>query len=196
MSDVWDEVRSMDLNKQYSFPSLGISGNLRMVCQELINLTWVYTEEMKRKSDLLKQTLNLPSNYIGLHIRGGDKFIEAKTQEIDVYMAKAISLTDCKNAFVLTDDYSIIEDLKLRYKDWTFYTLCNSSERGYFHQQFKRQNVGDKENNLIKLFASIDLIAESELFIGTFSSNPGMYLGMRMNPSKTFSVDIPEWVIW
>ena len=196
MSDVWLQARSLPINKEYRFPSLGICGNLRDVCRQLINLTWVYSKDTQMKIDVLKASLTLPADYIGLHIRGGDKFIEAAQQEEKKYIDKAMSLTDCRSAFVLTDDYSVIERLRQNYSGWEFFTLCGTEERGYFHQQFKKQSLAEKEKQLNNLFASVDIISNAQLFIGTFSSNPGMYLGMRMEASKTFSVDIAEWVVW
>ena len=196
MSDIWQQARSLPLNREYNFPSLGIYGNLRDVCRQLIGLTWIYSKETQNKIDVLKSSLTLPANYIGFHIRGGDKFIEASQQEEKKYIDKAMLLTDCRTAFVLTDDYSVIERLRQNYPNWTFQTLCGTEERGYYHQQFKEQKSTDKEMKMNNLFASVDIISNAQLFIGTFSSNPGMYLGMKMEISKTFSVDIPEWVIW
>ena len=74
--------------------------------------------------------------------------------------------------------------------------MCAPEERGYFHQKFKKQSKEIIRAQHLRLFASMDILASSELFVGTFSSNPGMYLGMRMERDKTYSVDVPEWVIW
>jgi len=37
---------------------------------------------------------------------------------------------------------------------------------------------------------------KAQIFIGTYSSNPGMYLGMRMPKNKTVGVDFDKWLIW
>ncbi|MDD4515372.1 hypothetical protein [Massilibacteroides sp.] len=196
MSDVWIQARSLDIHKQYDIPSISASGNLRDICRKLIELTWVYTPTVQQEVEGLRTSLKLPEKYIGLHIRGGDKFIEASKQEEDVYIKKAMELTDCREAFVLTDDYTVIERLLEKYPEWHFYTLCGQEERGYFHKQFSKQNRQTRAKQLIRLFTSTDIISDGELFIGTFSSNPGMYLGMKMAPKKTYSVDVPEWTIW
>lgn len=196
MSDVWEQVRNQDQEKTFSFASLDVSGDLRAVCRALIHHTWVYNSEVEQKCNALQEHLNLPVRYVGLHIRGGDKFVEAQQQEEEIYLNKAVSLTDCRNAFVLTDDYTVIERLRKNYPQWTFHTLCEEHERGYFHKEFSKQSRKAKAEKLVRLFASVDILSEAELFIGTFSSNPGMYLGMRMEPHKTFSVDVPEWCIW
>jgi hypothetical protein len=54
----------------------------------------------------------------------------------------------------------------------------------------------DRKRYILKLLASIEIISNSKLFIGTFSSNIGMYMGMRMPSDKIISIDLPEWQIW
>jgi hypothetical protein len=187
--------KAMEL-RQYDFSLLGINGNLRDVAHEFIKINWVYQPEVKNEINLIKNSLQLPDRYIGFHIRGGDKFIEYEFQEIEKYIHKAESLSEIRVAFVLTDDYSLFEQLVVKYNDWKFFTLCNSQSRGYFHDDFQKIDLNVKYNMHLKLFASVDLLADAEYFIGTWNSNVGMYLGMRMNSAKCFGVDFEEWCIW
>lgn len=195
LSNLWNDIRSLDIHT-CNIPELGINGCLQDACRKMIQYTWHYNAQTNQIVSDYISSLNLPSHYIGFHIRGGDKFVEAQLQNVDVYINKAQSLSILRKAFVLTDDYSIIELLEKNYPEWTFYTLCKPNERGYFHQKFKKQSKELIKHQHIKLFASVDVLASSDLFIGTFSSNPGMYLGMRMDVDKTYSVDVPNWTIW
>jgi len=194
--DVFGKCRDVSLKKIYDIPELQIKGNIQEACGRLIELTWRYNEKTQLEVDNYKKKNSLPEKYIGLHIRGGDKSEEADLLESDIYMKKAEALSDIRDTFVLTDDYTIIEKLKQSYPEWNFYTLCDVDERGYFHNKFLEESVGMKRDKLIKLFASMDILAGSSLFIGTFSSNPGMYLGMRMKQNKAYAVDMPSWRIW
>lgn len=194
--DLWDEIRSMNTSASYIFPKLNLHGDLRMICRELIKMTWKYNQQTTYEIEQYRQSANLPLQYIGFHIRGGDKFIEADIQNCRKYIEKAEQLSDIRSAFVLTDDYTVIEDLVKNFQAWSFSTFCKEEERGYFHNSFKHETPELKRERYIKLFASVDVLADSELFIGTFSSNPGMYLGMRMQPDKAFSIDLPNWTIW
>ncbi|WP_459188400.1 hypothetical protein ACGE0T_20360 [Parabacteroides sp. APC149_11_2_Y6] len=194
--DLWDAIRSQNLLSEYNFPELGLKGDLRAICRRLIEMTWVYNEETEKEVQRYKRSANLPNQYIGFHIRGGDKFSEAEILGCRQYIGKAEQLSDIRSAFVLTDDYAVIEELEKNYPSWSFRTFCGKEERGYFHNTFKHEAAEVKKNRYIKLFASMDVLAEAELFIGTFSSNPGMYLGMRMSPEKAYSIDIPDWRIW
>jgi hypothetical protein len=194
--DLWNDIHYLDINKFYDFLSLGIKGDVRSICQKLISMTWVYNDLTKRNVEEIKKSINLPRNYIGFHIRGGDKFMEASLSNVNAYIDKAESKSNLRYAFVLTDDYSVFEMLVRNYPSWRFSTLCGENEHGYYHAKFINERSDIKRQRYYKLFASIDILAESDMFIGTFSSNPGMYLGMRMDSSKVFSVDIPEWKIW
>ncbi|MDR3061429.1 MAG: hypothetical protein LBU57_04880 [Dysgonamonadaceae bacterium] len=180
----------------YHIPELNIDGDVKAACKKLIELTWNFNSETKTEINKKSSLLNLPEKYIGIHIRGGDKYLEGNLYPIEAYMNKAFILSNIRKAFILTDDYRIFEDLNKNYPDWTFFTLCGKNERGYFLDQLNKNDKKTIYNTYINLFASIEILAKSELFIGTFSSNPGMYLGMRMPEGKCFGVDSDTWMVW
>ena len=138
----------------------------------------------------------LRDKYIGFHIRGGDKFTEHELLQCSAYIDKAEKLSSLRKAFVSTDDYGVIEELKKNYPQWYFYSLTEPSERGYFYSEFQSQDKESKKKDLIKLFASMEILRASELFIGTFSSNMGMFLGMCMEKERVYGVDFDEWLLW
>lgn len=192
--DVFGRSRDASLLKRtYYIKQLGARYSLLELCSILVNMTWTYKPEVKKEVEGLISSLMLPSAYIGFHIRGGDKFLEHPIEAVETYFAK--NDTSVKNLFLLTDDYSIVSYIQKHYQDYHVYTLCEESERGYFHNDFIKQEPAYKRRKLIRLFASVDVLANSRLFVGTFSSNPGMYLGMR-SPSISQGVDFDKWVIW
>ena len=193
--DVFGKCRDRKLtNRIYEIPSIGFRGSLQQLCAQLVNITWRYNEETQKRIEELIAPLNLPKRFIGMHIRGGDKFVEHEMEPLHKYF-DLVSDDLNKNLFVLTDDYTIIEQIHKMYPCWHVYTLCQKTERGYFHAQFLKQSYEFQQNQLIKLFASIEVLSRSTQFIGTYSSNPGMFMGMR-NPSICMGVDFDHWVIW
>ena len=42
----------------------------------------------------------------------------------------------------------------------------------------------------------MEILRISELFVGTFSSNVGMFLGMCMEKERAYGVDFDEWLLW
>jgi hypothetical protein len=196
-SDLWDKFHNRQFEKEYfDIPELKIQGFLQEACKQIINLTWRYNENVEKQIKELISPLNLPQHYLGLHIRGGDKLLEHKQEQVEKYIDLAIKNSNLRDAFVLTDDYAIIIELRTKFPDWNFWTLCNEREAGYFHSDFSNSSTFQKKLNMIKLFASIEILYRSKMFIGTFSSNPGMYLGMRMAKDKTRGVDFEKWRIW
>lgn len=195
--ELWNEfhVKSFEY-EQFDIKDLDFNGDLLSASKKIIDITWRYNKKTQIEVNALIESLNLPIEYNGLHIRGGDKFIEWEKLEVEKYMNIVSKKSANKSVFVLTDDFRIIVELKENYPTYSFYTLCNESERGYFHTDFEKVSNTQKRNDLIKLFASIDILASSQLFVGTYSSNPGMYLGMRMSNDKVKCVDLDNWCIW
>ena len=195
--EVWKEFRDRELEQEsYDIPELGIHGTLQEACRVINDVVCRYNPATQQAVDQLIKSVGLPDCYLGFHIRGGDKFIEDDLQPISKYFDEITEHSDCRNAFVLTDDYRIIQTIKKDYPDWTIYTLCKEEEQGYYHKEFMRQPQSIIREQMLRLFASTDILRKSEFFIGTFTSNPGMYLGMRMARGKCLDVAGREWFIW
>ena len=61
---------------------------------------------------------------------------------------------------------------------------------------FESFTAEHRRNDMLTLFSDIEVLANSELFIGTLSSNIGMYMYWRMPEGKCFGVDYNDWKIW
>ena len=138
--------------------------------------------------------LHLPANYISLHIRAGDKISERKLISPQEYLNKAIQNSSCKDVFVATDDFRIFEQLRDNNPAYNFFTLTSPSEKGYDNDTFIASSNEFIRQNLLELFASIQIILKSELFVGTYSSNPGMFVGMLID-DKMIGMDFDKWLI-
>lgn len=192
--DVFGKARSsVAQNYFYDIPALGIHGDFRNACGVLLKMTWCYNQIVKSEIDEIIQELNLPLEYISLQIRGGDKVLEHQIFSVDEYFNR-IENHSIKNAFILTDDYEIYEKCQIEYPNWHFWTLCERSDKGYNNTEFVKQNSATKKRKLIRLFAAMEIMTSSIQFIGTYTANPGLFLGMRI-PEKTVSID-QEWKIW
>jgi hypothetical protein len=194
---LWAEFRNRETEQEtFDIPELGIKGKLRDACRVLTDFTWRYNLASQKIIHELIDFVNLPPDYVGFHIRGGDKFKEDKLHPLNAYFDDMASRTDCRNAFVLTDDYRIIETIRKEYPEWKIYTLCQENERGYYHQDFLKKDPEFIREQTLRLFASTDILLKSELFLGTFTSNPGMYLGMRMEAERCLGVNGTTWRLW
>lgn len=187
---------SLFVNEYFNIPCLNIYGTTRFAARELINLTWRFNVETKTEIKNIINTLNLPNKFAGLHIRSGDKNIEIENFEIDQYINLLKSKTTLKEVFVFTDNFLVFVELKNRYPDYSFFTLCDKNEFGYKQVDFVELSNYKKRMKMLNMFSSVEILCNSEIFIGTYSSNPGMYLGMRMDKNKTHGVDFDQWLIW
>ncbi|UZH55534.1 hypothetical protein JRG66_01155 [Salinimicrobium tongyeongense] len=196
--DIWDKFRSRKFELEtFNIPELEIiNETLPRAAQTIIQMIWNYNEPAKTYINKFKASVSLPERYLSIHIRAGDKTKESKIFNTESYMGEAEKLGISENIFVLTDDYRLLRELKIKYPAWNFFTLCHPSEEGYVHNEFLKLSKKEKYLKLLKLLASIDLCAASEHFIGTFSSGPGNYLGMRMGEEKCTGIDYKSWLLW
>jgi hypothetical protein len=132
-----------------------------------------------------------------MHIRGGDKIIEADVYPVENYFDKLNSNNIFKgNLFVLTDDYSIINYIKVKFKSFTIFTLCEENERGYDNIHFGASSIEFKKRSLLKLFASIEIVKKSNYFVGSLSSNPTLFISLMMENNCHSFVDTEKWKIF
>lgn len=195
--ELWPYFHCKDFeNTFFNIPRLGIIGDIRIASAALINMVWKFTPKIFDEIELITKTLNLPNYYVGIQIRGGDKKNESNLIHPYKYIDLLSNLSSCINYFILTDDYSIFKNVKDKYVDYNFYTLCESSEKGYFHTHFSSMDIDSKRKLLVKLFASINILVKADFNVCTYSSNPGMFLGMVLSDSKIISLEPKEWTIW
>jgi hypothetical protein len=166
------------------------------VLHELDREVFRYNEETRLSINELIGKLNIKGGYVGFHIRSGDKIKESQAHPIREYILKASEHTSLRTAFISTDDFQIIVKLKDEFKDWIFYYLCPENRKGYFQKEFEATLKKNKKDAMIELFASIELLSSSSLFVGTFSSNIGMYVGIRKKNLNCYGVDFDTWRIW
>lgn len=175
-----------------SAPEQGILTPMR----ELVSMIWRYNEETEVKVNELISLMGMKNgSYVGMHIRGGDKLVEAKLEDPLDYVKRSEQLSDIRNAFILTDDYDILLKLKETFPGWNFFSLCQSSENGYYHKDFIALPWAVKKIAFLRLFASVDMLGRADYCIGTVSSNVGQFLGMRMPQERFIDLEDNAWRI-
>ncbi|MGV8093835.1 MAG: hypothetical protein AB2L24_18395 [Mangrovibacterium sp.] len=152
----------------------------------------IYRLNWDTKNDINRFIQTLPfKEYIGIHIRGGDKVMENRLYEPKLYMEEVKRTSTLKNIFVFTDDYRLFVQIKNENPDYNFYTIVDETDKGFSISMMK-EDIVSKRKRMIKMFASIEIMSRAELIVGTLTSNPGMFLGMRF-PEKTLFIDSEKW---
>lgn len=179
------------LNKNYSFPGLGFEGNYVESFKLLDSIVWQFNSATRQAINKIIEELSLPVGYISCQIRGGDKCIEHSLHSVDFYLENIKKISDIKNVFVLTDDYNVLKLLRSKAPEYNWFSFCESSENGYYNREFSKMNPVKKKEKMMRFFASIELLKNSELFLGTITSNPSRYI-MCTNFEKSFFVDFSK----
>jgi len=195
--DIWPFIRDAKFqNETFDIPQLNISGNLLSALQVVVNNIWHYQPAIQYEINTKIDTLNLPSDYVGVHIRSGDKATEAKLSPVYDYINYIKSISSLKELFVLTDDYNIIKELKKDFTDYNFNYLCEEDEKGFTEAAYNNMNKEAKKTSVIKLLIDTEVMYRSSVFVGTFSSNVGVFIGMRRNAKAWYGIDANNWRIW
>ena len=181
-------------HSHFCIPELGIDGDIRQAMKVIIPIVYRFNDKYTAIIDKFIDDLNLPDEYISLHVRAGDKVTERKLITPQDYLKKAKQHSDCHNIFVATDDYRIFEQLRDNNPGYTFYTSTSPKEKGYDQDKFVQSSKEYIQHNLIEMFASIKVFLQSSLFVGTYSSNPGMFVGMQLD-DRMIGMDFDKWLI-
>jgi hypothetical protein len=144
----------------------------------------------------------LNGSYAAFHIRRGDKtegyfdhggnfVIEGELTSAKAYLSTLRKKApDIRSIFVMTDDYSIVEELRVAAPDLDMETFSAPTERGYRQNDFSAKSSAEKEESLKRLLAEAQIAARSELFLGGFKSNVARYIALTHKaPERCFSLD-------
>ncbi|MDO9000943.1 MAG: hypothetical protein Q7W45_14335 [Bacteroidota bacterium] len=195
--EIFDKIRSSEfVNKNFTIGEHQDKNELKNIFAELVKKTWRYNDLTKSLILSLTINLNLPNNYVGIHIRGGDKKNEFKLFSIHEYINKVKELTDNKNLFIATDDFDNVKQIKINYPEYYCFYLCKEEKQGYDQKTFEKQNKTIIRNEMIELFATTDILTNADYFIGTYSSNIGTFIASRRNYVDSYALDFEEWRVW
>ena len=181
-------------HNHFYIPELDIDGDIRHAMKIIIPIVYRFNNKYTSLIDKLIKDLHLPNEYISLHVRAGDKITERSLITPQAYIDKAKLYSNCHNIFIATDDYHIYEKLRDNNPDYNFYTTTSPEETGYDQNIFIKSSEESIRRNLIEMFASIQIFLNSKLFIGTYSSNPGLFVGMQLG-EKMIGMDFDHWLI-
>ena len=190
-SYMFNKMRNNDFrDSHFKIKELGIDGDFRHAFGIIAKNIFRFNNETKKEIYKLIESLKLPKKYIGFHIRAGDKITEAELIKPEKYIESLKKHSDIKDIFISTDDYSIVEKLKNQYGNkYNIYTLTNKKELGYNQYDFEMSNKNEKYNHLIEFFASIEILLNSELCFGSYTSNPSIFLEAVLGKEKFIEVN-------
>lgn len=177
--DLWCMCINDEFKRSFvDWPLFGMNGSCELEFAKLGSVALCPRPEIREKMDVLIEDLKLPRQYISIQVRGGDKYLEYdELVEADAFIGKIeeLGLAD-QPVFIFTDDYRNVTYIRQKRPDWKLYTLTREEERGYYNNEFNRQDWGFRKANLIKLLAIIEVCVAAEIHIGSSQSCVDMYL--------------------
>jgi hypothetical protein len=195
--DIWNFIRDAKFqNETFDIPELEISGNLVSALQIVVNHVWRFKPEIQQEVDTRINSLSLPADYISVHLRGGDKATEAKLSAVEEYVEYIKEISPLKEVFVFTDDYKNIVELKNSFPEFNVYTFCKPNEKGFSEGAYNLLDKQAKKEITIKVLADSEVLYKSAVFVGTMSSNVGIFIGMRRNAKQWYGIDANDWRMW
>ena len=181
-----------DPARHYDIPSLGISCNYYEAYALLARMIWQPQPEVLCHIADTKRRLALPTHYSGVQIRGGDKATEAQLIS-GRQIIQALHPEDGDSIFVLTDDYSQLEDIREHFPQLRFLSLCQQSEHGYYHSTFSASDPIEKKAAIVRLLISADLLLHAHKFVGSITTGPSIFLlKLRSHEPSVQTVDCPK----
>ena len=147
--------------------------------------------------NLLKQrivSLRLPDDYIGVHIRRGDKITSKEMQDIhlDKYVNTIIHFKNIStNVYIATDDTSIINNIKDKLCPHGFHVYYNNSNQssGFNEAAFNNSSKQVRQEETLNVLLDMEVLIHSVCFIGTYTSNLSRVVPFFLGLDKCISLD-------
>ena len=106
-------------NQRFHILELGIDGDYLHTFQKLTEITWKLNDTTAQECRQFAATLQLPPQYAGCQIRGGDKITETNLLPPEHYIRLIKEKTAIRDVFVLTDDYRLFEQVQTLPRTYT-----------------------------------------------------------------------------
>lgn len=138
--------------------------------------------------------IKLPNDYIGVHIRRGDKITSEEMQfiHIDGYV-KMISQhrSTSSNVYIATDDISIIDEIKPKLESLGFHLFYNNQNKniGFVETAFNLATKEKRKEDTLNVLLDMEVLIHSKFFIGTYTSNLSRVVPFFLGLDKCVSLD-------
>lgn len=191
--DKFTEIVSKKLKEtKFTWHDFGIvNGTIPTDYAKLRGLALRYNEETRLEIENRIKELQLPEHYVSIQIRGGDKALEFQNVMDAEFCLRKVdeSKYPVENIFVFTDDYRNVEFIRKNRPQWNVYTLTRPEERGYYNSNFNEQSWEYRKDNLLKVFAIVEICINSDLHFGNRQACINHIIESARNRMPYFELD-------
>jgi hypothetical protein len=185
------------MRSRYFVDSIGDIKTWQLKLTDIIKRIYIYNDEIAAIISGYKDIIGIPNNnYIGVHIRRGDKIRSKEMSEINIEQyAIAIKRNafHSKNIYIATDDVTVVEELRLQLgNEFNIYFNVLLKTDGFDETRFNKKSKKSRFTETILALLDVDILANSSYFIGTYSSNFSRVIPCLREFKNCESIDI-EW---
>jgi hypothetical protein len=174
----YDEIKYSSHNKNYEIPDYTF--------QEYSDAVQEVFKPNRLIQDMAKRTIkNMNGPYVSIYVRRGDKVKGTHTEMEAADLDKVIKSTGIKsgNVFVMTDDYSVVEEIRILLPDCKVSTLTSPETKGSFHDDMRNNTAEEHRHHGEELFTSLEVFRHGTQGWADGRSNVGRLLKLR-DPAK------------
>jgi hypothetical protein len=186
----WDEAKSSEYSsvrrmKHTQLPGVPQKYSVQRYV-DAIKEIFTPTAELQKIADDFRTQLG--GDYTSLYIRRGDKVAE-KTREmsllsIDDILQKTQIQDDGRTIFLMTDDYTTVEELKAKRPSCKVFTMCKESLRGSDIYKQRAMNRDERKAHATELLASSIVFKGGKTSWSDERSNVGRFLFLYAYPDS------------
>lgn len=153
-----------------------------------------YNDKIIEHIQSMRDKLRIPDEYIGVHLRRGDKITSGEMDDIklETYIDEIRKrMGNCRNVYIATDDISVIPYLKKELKKDGFCLFYNniSNQNGFNEKKFNEKTKEERYEDTVNTLLDIDVLIHASFFIGTYSSNISRVVPLFLGLDKCISLD-------
>ena len=189
----FQRMHSGDFLSQYS------EGELLNAVSNSFKKFYKYNALTQNSISEKKQYINIPDNYISVHIRRGDKIVTGEMEDIslNIYVDAIRKYSYISNnIYIATDDVTVISYISKKLSDIDIKIYYNKENKlkGFDEKTYNLKSDSVRRDEVLNMLFDMDMMINSSLFIGTFSSNVGCVVAMYLGLDKCHSIDV-SWKI-
>ena len=189
----FQRMHSGDFLSQYS------EGELLNAVSNSFKKFYKYNALTQNSISEKKQYINIPDNYISVHIRRGDKIVTGEMEDINLNIyVDAIRKYSyiSNNIYIATDDVTVISYISKKLSDIDIKIYYNKENKlkGFDEKTYNLKSDSVRRDEVLNMLFDMDMMINSSFFIGTFSSNVGCVVAMYLGLDKCHSIDV-SWKI-
>jgi len=164
---------------------------------------WEYTPETRRRIESLNRELALPSSFIAVQIRRGDKVAGRRRESLKVTMPDYVRVAlqhcrpPCATIAVCTDDVSAAEEFAAGVRKqragiqvrWRVRKATPEHLRqGHKQEDWNALDMAEREALTREFLADVEVMRKAHVLVCTYSSNVGRLAAM-LRDGETVSLD-------